>query len=345
MNLRTSVRERLRPHPRLYTALVLAYDAYLRLRHRKERLAFRRHMKELASAELHEIRRLAAIPPAGCRGFLCENEHYGNREAVERLLGTKVRGYVEHGLYLGEFVPDRLRYMPFETIYTYGPYRKRVLEAYLREHGLKKKIVTAGPYILGAPSYYPDAKIRELRKRRGKTLLFFPSHSIEDLRARYRQEETLDLLHRLRERHRFETVTVCFYWNDLLEGRDTPYRKRGFEIVTAGHREDPRFLSRLRTIIELSDMTASNGLGTHLGYCVALGKAHYLMRQEVRYEGPRAATERERGERWRRCYAAELERFRNAFGTYRETITPRQKDLVEYFWGAGEAPRKGGGTP
>lgn len=48
--------------------------------------------------------------------------------------------------------------------------------------------------------------------------------------------------------------------------------KKKYEVVTAGHYYDYNFLPRLRSIIETSDITMSNNLGSHLGQCIYLNK-------------------------------------------------------------------------
>ena len=52
-------------------------------------------------------------------------------------------------------------------------------------------------------------------------------------------------------------------------------------VVTAGYIMDPLFLSRLKSIIQLSDLTMSNNVGTHLGYCIYLNKPHWIVRQKI----------------------------------------------------------------
>lgn len=58
-------------------------------------------------------------------------------------------------------------------------------------------------------------------------------------------------------------------------------KDKGYTIVCPGNRFDPRFLSYQRDMIELSGMTMSNDLGTHIGYIVALNGPHYMFKQKV----------------------------------------------------------------
>lgn len=66
-----------------------------------------------------------------------------------------------------------------------------------------------------------------------------------------------------------------------------------FIVVSCGNRYSEKFLCRQKAIILASDISASNNLGTHLGYCIYLGKPHILLPQEFYYSGDRKALENE----------------------------------------------------
>ena len=67
-------------------------------------------------------------------------------------------------------------------------------------------------------------------------------------------------------------------------GHTETYLEHGFECVTAGHIYDPFFLSRLKSIIDLATITTSNEIGTHIGYCIFMGKPHYFYNSSVEYK-------------------------------------------------------------
>ena len=77
--------------------------------------------------------------------------------------------------------------------------------------------------------------------------------------------------------HNIKTVLICLYWKDIKMGIHKNYEKAGFKIVCSGYRDDIFFLARLRSLIEISDLTASNSVGTHVPYCLTLEKPHILI--------------------------------------------------------------------
>ena len=74
------------------------------------------------------------------------------------------------------------------------------------------------------------------------------------------------------------------YYQDILNGDAAIFEDAGFVVVTCGYREDCHFLERQRTLIKLADFTMSNSIGTHVGYCVYMGKPHYSFKQWYEYD-------------------------------------------------------------
>ena len=131
-------------------------------------------------------------------------------------------------------------------------------------------------------------------------------------------EKMISRLKNICMRGGFETVFVNMYYYDILH---TDYAKyyleAGFKIVTAGHQLDIYFLSRLKSIIELSDYTVSNSVGTHLGYCIWMNKPHYIIDDQIINE----TNERD------------YKKIGSFFLTYTEQIQPEQYAVVAKYWG------------
>lgn len=107
-----------------------------------------------------------------------------------------------------------------------------------------------------------------------------------------------------------------------------------FSIVCSGNRFDPRFLSRQRDLIELSDMAMSNDLGTHIGYIVALNGPHYMFKQKVElnlaYEDAKIVTDLHN-------IQSDIDKGRNeiqqVFNKYRQKITEEQRNVLAVIGG------------
>ena len=139
-------------------------------------------------------------------------------------------------------------------------------------------------------------------------------------------------------RYGFKTIIVCLFYKDVQRNENTEYEKNNFLVVTAGNRFDDNFLSRLKSIIKLSDMTMSNNVGSHIGYCLALGKAHYIYKQEIEVKSTEQLKSFEEWknrfskEEWETLYKERSEIY-NAFKEYSEAINTEQFKLGQYYFG------------
>ncbi len=230
---------------------------------------------------------------------------------------------IEHGVYFGKtIIPEETFESGFPGIITFSKSRNR----YLREVTCKP-IISIGPYIAYANHYISNYK--DIKKTLGKTLIVFPTHSGEGINAEFDCGVFVSKIETFREMHGFKTVIVCLYYNDILLNRHKPYEEMGYRIVTAGRRDDPFFLSRLKSFINISDYSLSNSVGTHIGYCAFLGKGHLILKSDDLHYSGNLADQAGIDEEW---YKNKKE-VESAFSRYEETITSEQLKIVDKYWG------------
>jgi len=188
-------------------------------------------------------------------------------------------GY-EHGLYLFDNMeldkalskdmldPTRA------CLITFGKFRKDILQ-----NTVALPIFSVGPYIQYAKDYYSEEQYAKKKNTLGKNLLVFPSHTIMD--ANNDANEMLFMSQIQKKAKAFNSVTICVYWWNINDELVRKLKSEGYNIVSAGYRGDISFLDRLRTIISLSDMVVGDGMGTHIGYCVAIGKPYLHLEAET----------------------------------------------------------------
>jgi hypothetical protein len=229
-----------------------------------------------------------------------------------------LKASIEHGLYFGSFVWQMDISNKLPCVLTFSDYRKNIIA-----QQTDKKIFPIGPYLHYAKGYLSAAQIKEKKKSLGKNLTFFPAHSchFEPVEENYSK-----LCKQLKKIARgFDSVTICVYWRDYGRGKMETFEKNGFKCVCAGHMFDPNFLPRLKSIIELSSATASNEIGTILGYSVLMNKPHFLLdSREVKIGDLDYNYNTEKNE---------LKSLRNEFSKYTGNITACQKNLVNLYWG------------
>ena len=181
--------------------------------------------------------------------------------------------FIEHGYYFGSYVSKNTFLHNNKTVVTFGKSR----EDKLVNNNPSAKIIKIGPYIHYTKSILKTSEVNLLKKKYGKTMLVFIDHSTKDFQLYHNDEELIKQIKNLVNSHNIKTVLICLYWKDIKMGIHKNYEKAGFKIVCSGYRDDIFFLRRLRSLIEISDLTASNSLGTHVPYCLTLDKPHILI--------------------------------------------------------------------
>lgn len=265
---------------------------------------------------------------------LLGNKCYGNWKAIKTAMGDKLdpHNMIEHGIYFGRRILfEECEMSEISTIYTYSPYRLEVLKEHYQGK-LGKKVVAVGSYIKYAQNFHSEVELKALKQKYGKILLVFPSHPDPSNDTVYDFEEFMREIDRVGKD--YDSIFVSMYWVDIVNGKHKIYKDKGYTIVCSGNRFDPRFLSRQKDLIELSDMTMSNDLGTHVGYSVALNRPHYMFKQKVELnlvkEDAKIVAELRKT---RSDFDNEHDLIQKAFGEYRQVITEEQRKLVAFYWG------------
>lgn len=253
------------------------------------------------------------------------NDWYGHAKIFKKFLGLpenyQFKFIIEHGTYLNDEVADIDLETNLPSFITYSNSRIKILRKY------RDSVFSIGPFINYAEDILTKDVFKKEQQRLGKSLLLFPIHSTLDTNFSF---DIIDLCKKLKNIGKdFKTIRVCLYWTDILRGGYKIYQDFGFETITAGHILDPNFIPRLKSIIKLSSHTISNGISTHVAYCLALNKPHYLISQKLNLSGNRKEIKANSIFRKSKEYKQVFQTFSKA-----ETkITPKQYDIANYYWG------------
>lgn len=259
------------------------------------------------------------------------NGFYGIGETLRRFAGsdTCVKACIEHGVHFGNYVnKQELDGSGLPCLLTFSETRL----GHIREVS-NVPVGLIGPYIAYAEDYLDDKEFSLARERLGKTLLVFPSHSVDRVRVSYELDDLVSEIERVKANHDIETVLICLYYRDLLNGAAKDYERFGYRVVTAGYREDSLFLARQRSLISLADLTISNNVGTHVGYCAYLKRPHIVYVQEKLYESDSVLDNSEFDNAYAEQLAAEKTEVAEAFRSYSNELTEEQKRVCEKYWG------------
>lgn len=310
---------------------------YYRLMHKNAVVQASAARKNLS---LFNYKALTADIPYAPNEIVIDNNLYGQAFSIKRYAGitNDLQAYIEHGLFWGGMVHQDEYHWYVPKIITFSENRRTAIAA----KGITKHSVAIGPYIHYAQPLFTAEERARLKQELGKTLLVFPSKSILNIQSRYDVDAFINEVKRVGKA--YTTILVALYFLDARNKALTAaYEAHGFKIVTSGHRYDNHFLDRQRTFIELADMTMSNEVGTHVGYCVHLEKPHYIFQQKLERVG---TNERELA-RELILYESEEDKRRNeekqdvanAFSTLQSTITAAQRKIIDTYWGTSSIKR------
>lgn len=179
---------------------------------------------------------------------------------------------IEHGIGWLQRIPNNVSRPYVHCAIAQGGYRKKAICA--RRPGMP--FYSVGPYVHYAEQYYSSTEIKRLKRQLGKTLLIFPAHTYELSNVSYAKEQFVENVMQ-KWAASFDSVLISAYWHDVDDSVFTMFMNAGAHVVSSGLREDPYFISRLKTLITLSDAVAGNALGTHIGYCECLNKPFYMI--------------------------------------------------------------------
>lgn len=260
------------------------------------------------------------------------NDWYGHATTLKKFLGLpqtyQFKFIIEHGTFFSDQVADIELESNLPSFVTYSTYRAKILKKY-RLH-----TYAIGPLIHYVSHYLTEDELRKEKKRLGKTILFFPSHSLIGLKNEYDLDWSYEKIKAIARG--FDTIRVCIYWRDVLLGKHKYYQSKGLECVTAGHILDPLFLPRVKSIIETADLTASNDASSPLSYCIYMNKPHIIFYQRPKMIGKKYF-KKIMLDYWKsRPYKEVVKEF----SKISFIITDKQRQLINYYCGTTDIKSK-----
>ncbi len=253
------------------------------------------------------------------------NDWYGHATNIKKFLNLSLdyqfKFILEHGLYLDNQIDQVDSETNLPVVITYSNYRENAFKK------TGKQSFAIGPFINYASSLLSKKQIDKEKKRLGKSVLFFPAHSTPVIGMNF---DTSSLVKQIKKISKnYQSVRICLYWKDILMGRDRPYKDAGFECVTAGHMLDPNFLPRLKSLIEISDLTAANIISSQTGFCIFLKKPHIYIDSNISLKTDR---------HWKKKIndvfeSDEYLQIVKEFSKLNYKVSPKQKMLIKKYWG------------
>lgn len=270
------------------------------------------------------------------------NRFYGDEFLLREYadLSKPLYAIIEHGLYFGNNTARVGLKHEWElgTILTPSKYRKNLINKVFPEFYCE----TIGPMIhYATPNNIFKEKLLNGLDSSGRTLLFFPVHGNEKFSPVYDTEKSINKIIEIANKWDCKNIIISVFLDDIAMFSGVAEKlgvKERIKIASSGDRYNENFLRNQRSMIESADITVSNSLGTHLGYCIYLGKPHILLPQDFSYEGDEKARVADfgsanRSENWKNDFDRETLEFQGLFDGSTETITSEQFDVCNFYWG------------
>ena len=307
---------------------IMAKYAYNIFRYNKKHA-----ITQLSELSLNEYELISQSSAKYLRENILDNNYYGTGSSIRKYIdrNRSINAFIEHGYIFGDFVDLNCNKWYTENIITFGNVRKTHLQS-----KTDKNIITIGPYIHYAEEYLKNSDYLTLKQQLGKMLLIIPVHGPTGGSFIYDRDIILNNISQIRSE--YDTIGICLFYSDVRNKELLHYYvQKGFKIFCAGYKYDWNFLSRLKTIIKLSDYTVSNYPGTHTGYCVHLNKPHWIVKQNiernpitkkgfVNFYGIRSQSEEE-------LLEIEIQEVADVFYNYSDKITVSQNKIIDKYWG------------
>lgn len=284
------------------------------------------------NSALKALYELATDRPLSTVELLSSSDYYGHATVLKRYAMFpkiyQIKAVVEHGVFVEQRVYEAEINAALPAYFTFSPVRHKVL----RKH-TDKAMFSIGPLLHYAPHFLSSTDLEAEKKRLGKNLLVFPAHSTHWIDCNYDVSEFCRSLEEAGKE--FDNVRVCLYWKDILRGLAQEYMSHGFECVTAGHMFDPQFISRLKSLIETATITASNNIGTSLGYCIYMAKPHWFLFTQMSLAAEDISIFKRDVDlsKYEKPHIHELMKL---FSERRGDISDKQKDIIDLYWGLSE---------
>ena len=227
---------------------------------------------------------------------------------------------LEHGLIFHNQIFTDIKYTARPAIATFSNFRKNIIHQYL-----SRPVFCIGPYIYYASGVYPKQKIKELKEKNGKTLLVFPVHSTNTSEITLDQDLFIEKV-RVIAKNYSHVLVNAFWWNinDLLISK---LSSEGYQIVSAGYRDDIQFLNRLKSIIQMSDFAIGDSVGSHIGYCISEGVPFSIINTHTKIKLKEKAEQSDLG-----YVKSHIDAIEEAFSEA-SNINDEQVEICNKYWG------------
>ena len=243
-----------------------------------------------------------------------DNNFYSISTILQKLKISIDEVYCEHGLYFGNYFPEKLKNGWIKNVVTFSEFRGEIIRSN------KKNPILIGPYIHYVEPinehYFDD-----------DYFLVMITHSAKgvNLKENYNLENYISSLE-----NKFGVKSLLLiHPNDLSIVDDY-----NLNYTTCGFMEDRYFLNRLKRLILDSKFVVTDFIGTHIGYITLLNKKIFSIKRTFISSGSKKDLEKEFGSRTlSQLYLNQISKLENEMKHGEFVESELFKELVSDYWG------------
>ena len=253
-----------------------------------------------------------------------ENTLYGHAYNVLKYAGLNEKSMfylpiLEHGIpYSDVFNPEK--YKLNNSFIFQGRNNEKQWK-----HSKKQAAYYIGPYIHYCDGIYDDETVKRIKEKNGYTALVFLPHSIETNQFRINVKKIIEEFN-ITQGMKIDTVLACVYCMDApyIEEAET----NSIKYVSAGFKLDYKFISRLKTILQLADVVYYSSYSSSMGY------AYYMGKNIICNPSPKDIEDIEK--LIDKSAAEKLVRMKELFGVDSKASEESKREFINEFWGLDE---------
>ena len=262
-----------------------------------------------------------------------QNYYYGHEYWIRKYASYEntIYGMIEHGF---NHADDKSKIgwdaeWDSGNIITFGDSRLPIFKELYPDYN----ILRIGPRLHYADmdrNYYNEIKSK--LSSTGKTIVLYPSHSIENIVYTYDIEMFVRRAVDFAKHNGITNILVSLHPQDIFHGFDAKYREIAPNIIpVTGGSDNLMFLPRLKAILSIADITYSNLVGTHVGYSIYMGKPHVI---DSASDNQKSETVIQYNKATGSDFMASEQQFANMFdGKDPWNISKEQYDFIDFHFG------------
>lgn len=214
---------------------------------------------------------------------LDENKQYGIYNEIVKYAERTIEYYEAPSVHHSYgFAEDYLMEIQWYNLIQYGLAHR----TWIHKHHKHCLYFAIGPVMNYVEPFYSNDQLCDIKSEWGRTLVIFPAHTNLFSKVTFDLHIFIEAAIEYAKSCNVNTIAVCSYWTDYNSELIQRFQSLGVRVVSAGFIDDPMFIRRLKSILQLADVIFTSSLGSHVGHAISMRIPVKCFSQEVDFYSP-----------------------------------------------------------